>query len=202
MTASETTPLGRALLLGIDLQAPFLAPIADREAVVRRCQFALTAANGLGLPVLFTEQVPAKLGPTLPALRACAPSAPVVAKNTFNALAPPAVRTWLDDHGTEHVLLTGIETPICVYQTALAAIAADLQVTLLTDCVAGRRTEDGTAVLAYLARLGVHLLPSETVFYSLLGDTDHPFFREFTQLVKGAAAPIPAAPGARRTLAP
>lgn len=188
MTASDNIPLGRALLMAIDLQAPFLAPIPNREAVVRRCEFALAAATGLGLPALFTEQVPEKLGPTLPSLRARAPDAPVVAKNAFSAFAAPGVRAWIDEHATEHVLLAGIETPICIYQTALAAIAADLQVTLLTDCVAGRRPEDCSAVLDYLARLGVHLLPAETVFYSLLGDTAHPFFREFTRWVKNAAA--------------
>ena len=88
---------------------------------------------------------------------------------------------------TEHLLLCGLETPICVYQTAIAALAAGLQVTLLSDALGARRTEDATACLMALRHAGAHVLPSETVFYALLHDVQHPFFKAYTQLVKSHA---------------
>ncbi|MFM9092543.1 MAG: isochorismatase family protein, partial [Verrucomicrobiota bacterium] len=122
-------------------------------------------------------------------LRAAAPAAPVWAKDTFSALGDPAVRgALLAPGGPRHLLLAGIETPICVYQTAIDALRAELEVTVLTDCVGARRPADAAAALAALARLGCHLLPAETVFYALAQDARHPFFRGLTALVKARAA--------------
>lgn len=176
------------LLLAVDLQPGLLAAIDPAGVLARDCRFALAAAVGLGLPVAFTEQVPAKLGATAPALRAAAPSAPVWAKETFSALGDETVRgALLAPGGPRHLLLAGIETPICVYQTAIDALRAELEVTVLTDCVGARRSADAAAALTALARLGCHLLPAETVFYSLVQDSRHPFFRGLTALVKARA---------------
>ena len=84
----------------------------------------------------------------------------------------------------EHLLLCGIETSVCVYQTALDALGTQRHVTLLSDCVGARRSADSEVCLQALIRAGVHVLPSESVFYSLLGDVNHSFFKVYTQLVK------------------
>ncbi len=191
---SDTAPSVPAgtLLLCIDLQPVFVSAVADGAAVSNRCALAVAAATGLGLPVAFTEQVPQKLGATAPALRALAPEAPAWAKTTFSALADPVIRAaLLETQPVEHLLLCGVETPICVYQTAIEALAAGLQVTVLSDAVGARRPDDARVALEALARHGAHVLPVETIFYALLGTTVHPFFRPFTRLVKEHAAPAP-----------
>ncbi len=169
-------------LLCIDVQPVFVRAIADGARVQRRCEFAAAAAHGYGLRVVFTEQVPAKLGGTVPELLAVAPDAPALGKDTFSALADDAIRAALAP--AEHLLLCGLETPICIYQTALDALHAGLHVTILSDAVGARRPDDAAACLAALARAGAHVLPAETVFYALLGDVRHPFFKTYTQLVK------------------
>jgi nicotinamidase-related amidase len=185
MTSDSPVPLARALLLVVDLQQPFLAAMPGAEALVRRTSLAIAAARGLTLPVVFTEQVPAKLGPTRPELLALAgPKPTVFAKDAFSAFDSESFAALLAEQEIEHVLLAGIETPICIYQTALDALGSDRQVTLLTDCLGGRRPEDCATALGYLARLGCHTLPTETVFYSILKTTKHPFFRDYTKLVK------------------
>ncbi|HVU36023.1 MAG TPA: isochorismatase family protein [Opitutaceae bacterium] len=188
---SPTRPLD-TLLLCVDLQPVFLRVIADAERLQRRCAFAVAAAHGLGLPVLFTEQVPERLGVTQPELRALAPDARVLGKRTFSALADETIRqAIINETNTEHVLLCGIETSVCVYQTAIAALAAGLEVTILSDAVGARRTDDARICLEALARSGVHVLPAETVFYALLHDAAHPFFKAYTRLVKDAGEPSP-----------
>ena len=181
---NPSAPPARPLLLVIDLQPALLNALADGARVLRRCVFAVEAARGLGLPILFTEQVPAKLGPTAPELLAQVEQPAVFAKDEFSALANDAVRTAVRASGATHLLLAGIETPVCVFQTARDALAAGLPATLLTDCVGGRRSEDAAAAQRHLARLGAELLPAETVFYALLQSARHPFFRAYTQLVK------------------
>jgi nicotinamidase-related amidase len=173
------------LLLCIDMQPVFVRAIADGPRVQRRCEFAISAAHGLGLPVVFTEQVPQKLGGTAPELLADAFGAPVFGKNTFSALADDGIRDALiRDRGVEHLLICGIETSVCVYQTAIDALAAKLHVTILSDAVGARRGGDADVCLDALVRAGAHVLPSETVFYALLHDEKHPFFKAYTELVK------------------
>jgi nicotinamidase-related amidase len=174
-----------ALLVCVDMQPVFVRAIADGPRVQRRCEFALAAAQGLGLPVIFTEQVPEKLGGTAPELLALAPGAAIFGKTTFSALAAPAIRDAIVlQQGAEHLLLCGIETSVCVYQTAIAAIAEGLEVTILSDAIGARRADDARTCLDALARSGAHVLPAETVFYALLRDVSHPFFKGYTQLVK------------------
>jgi len=173
------------LLLGLDLQAPFVSVIAERDTFVNRVKLALAAAHATGLPAALTEQVPAKLGPTIDdVLSAAGPDCSVFPKSTFSALADEAVSNHVSAQQFEHLILCGLETPICVYQTAIDALNQDLQVTVLSDAVGARRPADATVVLAALARLGVHVLPTETVFYALLHNTGHPAFKTFTALVK------------------
>lgn len=193
MTTPPFSDLEDTLLLCVDMQPKFVAAVVAGHEVRRRCEFAVAAANGLGLSVAFTEQVPQKLGATSPELIDLAPRAPVWPKNTFSALADDGIRdALLRQRDVQHILLCGIETPICVYQTAIAALADDLQVTVLSDAVGARRPDDARVCLEALARAGAHVLPSETVFYALLREVGHPFFRAFTQLVKIYNEPPPA----------
>jgi len=178
------TPAADSLLLCLDLQPAFLAAIPGAADLLQRCEFAVEAAHGLGLPVLFTEQVPAKLGHTAPELLRLLPKPEACGKDSFSALGDDHITRRVQEIGVEHLLVCGIETPICVYQTAVAALRSEYQVTILTDCVGARRAGDATAALAALAKSGCHLLPAETVFYALLNDAKHPFFRAYTSLVK------------------
>lgn len=185
---NEPTPADGTLLLCIDVQPVFVRAVAEGARLQRRCEFAVAAATGLGLPVAFTEQVPQKLGGTAVELLAAAPGAAIFPKDTFSALADDATRTaLLEERKVEHLLLCGLETPICVYQTAIAALAEGLHVTLLSDAIGARRPDDAAACLAALRHAGAHVLPSETVFYALLRDVRHPFFKAYTQLVKSHA---------------
>lgn len=175
-----------SLLLCLDLQPVFLRLVAGGDAVLRRCKFAVAAARGLGIPVAFTEQVPARLGGTEPAILALAENPEVHPKDTFSALAAgsPVRRALTERRGLERLVICGVETPVCVFQTAADALKGGLAVTVLSDCVGARREADARVCLDALARAGAEVLPSEALFYSLLGGAAHPFFRGYTELVK------------------
>ena len=178
-------PPGLALLL-VDVQDAFLRALpAGGNSLTRRGAFAAAAARLLGIPIALTEQAPAKLGPTTPLIReAAGPDAPAFAKTAFSAFGANGLGEWLRKHGTTHLLVAGLETPICIYLTVLDALAADFEVTVLADATGGRRAEDFPPVFRQLETAGARLLPSETVFYSILRDATHPRFRDFTALVK------------------
>ena len=171
-------------LLILDVQDSFLKVIPDSKTFTRRVQFCLEVAQLFGLPILFTEQRPDVLGGTRDEVLDLAPSATRIAKTGFSAFSEPAVSEWTQTNDLDHLLITGLETPICVYQSVLDAIGENLAVTVFSDAVSCRRTEDSAFVFEAFKAQDVHVLPSETVFYSILRDSKHPSFKEFTGLVK------------------
>ena len=174
-------------LLLIDFQDVFPQEIPDRERLLKRSTFALKAAELLGVSVAVTEQIPEKLGATTEVLRSYWDvNTPVFDKSAFSAFEAEGLNRWIESNQIDHLLLAGIETSICVYQSALQALGADIGVTLLSDCISERRLEDRAPVLEQLLSMDAHILPSETIFYSLLGSAEHPQFREFNELVKEA----------------
>lgn len=174
-------------LLLIDFQDVFLKEIPDRERLLKRSTFALKAAELLDISVAVTEQIPEKLGATTGALSGYwEVNTPVFGKSAFSAFDAEGLQRWIEIKQIDHLLLAGIETSICVYQTALQALGADIGVTLLSDCISERRLEDRAPVLEQLLSMDAHILPSETIFYSLIGSAEHPQFREFNELIKEA----------------
>lgn len=175
--------LNATALLVIDAQDSFVDTLYDRNAFLERCAFALDAAQALGLRTLFTEQVPEKLGGTNERLLRRAKNPKVFRKSSFSALSAPGIANYLREKEIYHLLVCGLETPICIYQTGLQAAGEDFDITFLTDALGCRRQVDESHALRALADLGCQLLPSETVFYSILGEATHPRFREFSKLV-------------------
>jgi nicotinamidase-related amidase len=182
-----SNPTDHLGLLLIDFQEVFLKVMPDRERLLKRTTFALKAAELLGVSVAATEQLPEKLGRTTESLTGLwDANTPVFDKDTFSAFEAAGLHRWIEANQIDHLLIAGIETSICVYQTALQALGLEIGVTLLSDCISERRPEDRAPVLEQLLAMDAHILPSETIFYSLLGSAKHPKFREFTQLVKEA----------------
>lgn len=180
-----THPANHLALILIDFQDAFLNVLPDRERLLKRTSFAIETATLLGCSVAATEQLPEKLGQTTTKLQELFPDhTPVFAKNSFSAMEAEGLGHWIEDNQIDHLLLLGIETPICIYQTAVQALGDDIGVTLLSDCIGERRSEDRLPVLQQLLAMDANVLPSETIFYSLLGSADHPQFRAYTQLVK------------------
>ncbi|MEY3813501.1 MAG: hypothetical protein RL495_1448, partial [Verrucomicrobiota bacterium] len=188
LAAMSDTPTTGVALLVVDVQPTFLKAMPEGEACLRRCLLAAGAAKLLGVPVLFTEQVPAKLGPTHPDLLLVAGEGRAVfGKTAFSAFGAPGLVEAFGKMQVSQLLICGLEIPVCVYQTAMDALREGMGVTVLSDAVTCRRSEDGRACLEALRAAGAHVLPTETVFYAMIGDATHPQFRAFTELVKQAA---------------
>ncbi len=176
-------------LLVLDAQDSLIDGLHNKESFLQRCAFAIEAARCLRLHTLFTEQAPEKLGRTNRELFKLALNPRVFSKQTFSALAAPGLERYLREKEIYHLLVVGLEVPICLYQTALQATEEDVDITFLADAISSRRPQDEKTSLDAIIRLGCQVLPSETVFYSLIGDAQNPYFRAFTQIVKAFGDP-------------
>jgi len=172
-------PAAGTLLL-IDLQARLLPVIENGAAVIANARRLRDAAGMLDVPLVYTEQNPEGLGPTVPEVASNA--APVVRKMTFDAFraadfpAPVAERRqWV---------VAGCEAHICVLQTALSLLADSRQVFVVRDAIGSRRAESKDTAIARLERHGAEIVTTEMVIFEWLRTADHPRFRELSALIK------------------
>jgi nicotinamidase-related amidase len=170
----------------MDLQPKLVASFGPNEGdkLIKSVNLMVHSMQLLEIPLLVTEQAPEKLGHTLPQVFDGLPNPMFFQKDTFSAFGSESFCQWVEDHEIEQLLLSGVETSICIYLTALDAISRNLGVTILSDCVASRRSDDGADALRELRDAGVHILGVETVLYSIMRSSSHPKFRGISKLVR------------------
>src|SRR5262245_28901760 len=169
-------------LVVIDVQEKLMAKIPGATAVVRNIAFLIDAARVVDMPVAATEQYPRGLGPTVPELAKRLPNRPD--KTAFSCCAVPAVADGLHRAGRSRVVLTGIETHVCVLHSALDFLAQDFRVYLAVDAIASRYTIDHDIALRRLERAGAILTTAETCAFEWVGGAAHPKFKQISALVQ------------------
>lgn len=175
----------RALVLVVDVQER-LCPAMPQEAlarVVKYTQALLGGARELGLPVLCTEQYPRGLGPTLPALRELLPSPPL-AKMHFSCAADPGFAAALEATQRRQIVIAGMETHVCVFQTARDLAAAGYEVQVCADAVLSRTEEHRRVGLELCRAAGALVTTAETALFDLLHECGTPQFKKVSGLVK------------------
>lgn len=182
MAAGDFIKAADSALIVIDIQArlaPVISGIYDLTAnAVTLAKFA----EIIDWPVIFTEQ--GKLGSTLDEIRSVLPQAPVLNKMSFDSLAEPEIKQALADLNRPNLVLCGIETHICVLQTALSVLKAGYGVQVVTDAVGSRNPANRDIALRRLEAAGVTLTTTEMVIYELLERAGTDQFRQVLELVK------------------
>jgi nicotinamidase-related amidase len=176
MSASDTA------LLVIDVQDKLLAKIPGADGLVRNIAFLIDGAKLLDVPVTATEQYPKGLGPTVAELARRLPPRPE--KVVFSSCAVPSVVESFRQAARPKILLAGMETHVCVLQTALDLLAKDFRVYVPVDAVASRYAVDHEQALHRLDRAGAIITTSETAVFEWLGGADHPRFKQVSALVQ------------------
>jgi len=170
----------RAILLAIDFQPKLLSVMPDRENTVAAAERALRLASRINLPVMFTEQYREGLGETIEALSAICPDAPHVNKKTFSCYANPTVEQHLRPFS--QVILMGVETHICVLQTALELLQTETrQVYVLESAVSSRCEKDHTLGLERMKALGAQIITFDMLAYECLRTADYPEFKDISK---------------------
>ena len=170
-------------LLVIDIQERLAAAMrpASLERVVNRTLAAIAGARALGMPVIVTEQYPKGLGPTLKVLKDALGSALLIEKIAFSAWLPK-VKEQLT--GRPNVLIAGMETHVCVFQTVRDLGDAGLTPYLAVDAVLSRAEADHTVGLELCERAGALLTTVETSLFDALGKAGGPEFKAVSAAVK------------------
>jgi nicotinamidase-related amidase len=173
-----------SLLLLIDVQERLAPAIDAGEAAVARAALLARAAALLELPVVITEQYPQGLGPTVAPVRAAAPAATTIAKTSFAASGEPAVRAAVEAGGRRQLVIGGMETHVCVLQTALDLRDRGFEVAIVADAVGSRRPASRELGLARLRHAGCAIVDSEMVMFEWLERAGTAEFRALLPLIR------------------
>lgn len=172
-----------AILILIDVQGRLSELVADSEALFGNLSRLLEGMKVLDVPVIVTEQLPDKLGPTRDEFQKFIDGS-VIAKSSFGCCGEPDFFQTLEKTGRKQVILCGIETHVCVYQTALELLATGHKVYMVADAVSSRNPANKTLALRRMETEGVRLTGTEMVLFELLGDAGDPAFKSILQIVK------------------
>lgn len=173
-----------ATLVVVDMQSRLADVMPRRDEVVAAALMLARSAAALGMPVLLTRQYPQGLGETVPELREVQEATAPIDKVTFSCASEPAFPDRLREIARRQVVLTGMETHICVTQTALALVGEGYEVFVVADATCSRRDVDHMTALERLRDAGVVVCTAESVIYEALGRAGTPEFREVLGFVK------------------
>jgi nicotinamidase-related amidase len=174
---------GRVALAVIDVQEAFRPAVLDFERVAGNVARLVQGARILGLPVLVTEQYPKGLGRTVPEVADYLEDVEPLEKVSFSALDADGFPAALDEQ-RDQIVLCGIETHVCVNQTAEDLLAAGREVHVVQDAVSSRTAENRALGLHKMERSGATLTSVETALFELLRGADAPEFKQVQALIK------------------
>jgi nicotinamidase-related amidase len=182
-----------AVLLVIDEQERLTAVMPDRLGVVLAGVRLVRTAALVGVPIIVTRQYPRGLGDVEPDLAAALTTAGDVVpvrfadKVAFDCFGEPSFVAALEATGRRQLIIAGMETHICVVQTALSALRAGYDVHVVADACCSRDAACAETALARLRAAGAVVTVSESVMYELVGEAGTDEFRALLALVKSSA---------------
>jgi nicotinamidase-related amidase len=176
-----------SFLVVIDMQQSFWNLVWEKERVLHSIELLLRCAQALGLPVLATAQNPSKVGGTMSAVGELLAAAPVVEKITFSCVAEPRFAQTVGALGRKTAILCGIETHVCIMETALDLVQAGYRVHVPADAVTSRGKINWRVALDNMRAAGVIITTVEALLFQLLRRAGTDEFRAVMGLIKSAA---------------
>jgi nicotinamidase-related amidase len=183
----ELLDRARSLLLLIDVQERLFPHVYEHQRMLLRVDLLLTAAKLLRIPLLLTEQYPKGLGGTIEEIRRIIPEVAPLTKMDFSCVPASGFKEKLSSLHRDQVILTGIETHVCVAQTAMDLAAQGEKVFVVADATSSRRPIDAQTALQRMNQNGVEVVTAESVVFEWLRRAGTDEFRAMQPKLKALA---------------
>ncbi len=174
----------QAVLVVIDIQGKLATLMYQKEILFANVIRMIHAARVLEIPIIWTEQLPDKLGETAPQIKEALKGVDVVVKKHFSCWPNEEFRDELKKLGRTQVLVTGIETHICVYRTVMDLLTANYNVQLVTDAVSSRIEHNYHLAVEKMKDAGAVLTSVEMALFEMFHVAEGDQFREIIKIVK------------------
>jgi nicotinamidase-related amidase len=171
-------------LLIVDIQGNLAHLMHGKELLFKNVQKLIKGIQALKIPILWVEQNPQGLGPTIPEIADILSDIQPISKMSFSSCRNDRFVQALKSLNRKQVLIAGIEAHVCVYQTAADLVDIGYEVQVVTDAVSSRNMENKEIGLQKMRDSGVSLTSVETALFELLKVAEGEQFREIIKIVK------------------
>jgi hypothetical protein len=171
-------------LLIVDIQGNLAHAMHEKELLFKNMQTLIKGIQVLGLPILWVEQNPQGLGPTIPEIADILSTIQPITKMSFSSCRNDRFMKALRGLNRKQVLIAGIEAHICIYQTAADLVALGYEVQVVSDAVSSRNRVNKEIGLQKMRDSGVSLTSVETALFELIRVAEGEQFKEILKIVK------------------
>lgn len=172
-----------AVLMIIDIQERLTPVMKYGQKVIDNTKVLMAAAKAMDIPVIVTEQYPKGLGRTVEDISSALNGAAVYDKTKFSACTEE-VNSALSRTARKKVIITGMETHVCVFQTVRDLVAMGYDVFVAEDGVCSRTKENYRNGLSLMLQMGAVVTNTETILFDLMKEAGTPVFKELSKLIK------------------
>lgn len=172
------------LLLVIDIQGKLASAVFQSDRIIRQTSKLIRACKILGLPVIYTEQYPKGLGCTIDEIKVLVGEEAPYEKFSFSCCGNENFMKRLRLLGRNEILVAGMETHVCVYQTCVELLEFGYNVHLVTDAVSSRSEENRLLGIRCVEKAGADLTSTEMVIFELLRIAEGDTFKAISKIIK------------------
>jgi len=176
--------LNKTVMLLIDVQGQLAQLMYEKEKLFKSLQIMIQGMKILGVPIIWMEQIPKNLGPTSQEISKYMTEMEPIEKFSFSCCGEPLFMDKFEKTGRSQVLLTGIETHICVFQTGYDLIQRGCKVQVVTDCVSSRTRENKEIGIKRIIESGGEVSSVEMIFFELMKAAQGDQFKQIVKLIK------------------
>lgn len=174
----------KCCLVVVDVQGKLASLMDNKESLFANIAVLIKAAKALDIPILWCQQNPKALGLTIPQLAQLMEDIDPVDKFSFSCYGDEKFLEKIKNLNVRDIILCGIESHICVYQTAMDLLDADYDVHLIADAVSSRTPANKAIAIQRLTTEGANLSSTEMTLFELLRTAKHTKFKELARLIK------------------
>jgi len=177
--------LENTVLLVIDIQGKLATLMHGSDVLFSSVSTLIQGMKAMEVPIIWMEQLPDKLGPSIPEVSELLGAGMTpISKHTFSCCGNPQFMEQFNAINRKQVLLTGIESHICVYQTGMELLDKGCEVQIVADCVSSRTPENRQLGIDRICRAGGEVTSVEMIFFELLQKAQGDLFRQVVKLIK------------------
>jgi nicotinamidase-related amidase len=183
---SDSPKPDNSILLVIDIQEKFRTVISDFEATAANINKLIQSFTILNIPIIVTEQYPKGLGSTIKEIKDNLKNYDCIEKTSFDCFNDKSFIELLKSKfiNKKNLIICGIESHVCVFQTVLSALRNDFQVYLIADAVSSRKKSDYEIALVRMKKEGVKLASTEMIIFQMIKDSKDINFRAISSIIK------------------
>ena len=174
----------KTVFLLVDVQGKLAHSMHAKENLFKNLKKLVKGMRVLEVPILWAEQNPKGLGPTVPEIAELLPDVQALPKHSFSCYKNLEIRQALEGLNRPNVLVAGIETHVCVYQTVRDLSRAHYDVQLVADAVSSRTIENKEIGLEKCRNTGAQITSVETALFELLEVAEGESFKKILDVIK------------------